>query len=246
MSPIVLALHGFLGRDDDWAEIAELLQPELQIIAPDLPGHGKAVNLPPSAYSMDAAADDLIRTLDERGISKASVAGYSMGGRLALHITIRHPNRVERLLTISASPGLKSEEERAARRELDLQRGTEIAEDLHGFLRRWYQAPLFNSMGEEVREALMAKRSENVGTELQKSLDGMGTGAQPSHWGHLHRIRIPAWAMAGAGDKKFVEIAKQMAERSSITSIVVPDAGHALLNERPKEVASLMRTLLPK
>lgn len=240
----ILLLHGFLGCGDDWAEIAEPLEPDFRVLTPDLPGHGGAVGLQPSAYTMDGAADDLIQSLDIKGIHKASVVGYSMGGRLALHLALRHPDRVERLILLSASPGLRTEKERAARRALDQQHADEIEADLEGFLERWYRMPLFGSLDESTRLALITKRSQNNPAELRKSLEGMGTGAQPSHWEHLHQIHVPAWAVAGADDAKFVEIANRIAETTSFNVVVVPDASHAVLNERPEYVASLLRNLL--
>ena len=240
----VMFLHGFLGCGDDWAEIAQHLEPDYRVLAPDLPGHGGAVGLPHSAYTMDGAADDLIQSLDIEDIHKASVVGYSMGGRLALHLALRHPNRVERLMLLSASPGLCTDEERAARRAEDQRRADEIEVDLEGFLERWYRMPLFGSLDESTREALIATRSQNNPAELRRSLEGMGTGAQPSHWQRLHQIRVPAWAVAGADDAKFVEIANRIAETPSFNAVVVPDASHALLNERPEYVASLLRNLL--
>lgn len=240
----ILLLHGFLGCGDDWAEIAEPLEPDFRVLTPDLPGHGGAVGLQPSAYTMDGAADDLIQSLDIKGIHKASVVGYSMGGRLALHLALRHPDRVERLILLSASPGLRTEKERAARRALDQQYADEIEADLEGFLERWYRMPLFGSLDESTRLALITKRSQNNPAELRKSLEGMGTGAQPSHWEHLHQIHVPAWAVAGADDAKFVEIANRIAETTSFNVVVVPDASHAVLNERPEYVASLLRNLL--
>ena len=129
------------------------------------------------------------------------------------------------------------------RRVLDQQRADEIEADLGGFVERWYRMPLFRLLDESTREALIAKRSQNNPAELRKSLEGMGAGVQLSHWEHLHQICVPAWAMAGARDAKFVEIAEHMVESSAFTSVIVPNAGHALINEQPRAVAALIRAL---
>src|SRR5690606_6250597 len=137
-SPAVLLLHGFLGRGADWDPVALRLARLFRPLVPDLPGHGRAVGLAEVAYTMDGAADALAATLDALGLERAAVAGYSMGGRLALHFALRHPERTAALVTVSASPGLRTEAERAARRALDAERATEIAADLPAFLDRWY------------------------------------------------------------------------------------------------------------
>ena len=242
--PALLLLHGFLGSGDDWDYIASQFEPDIRVLAPDLPGHGVAVDLQPSAYTMDGAADDLIQNLDHEGIHKTMAVGYSMGGRLALHLALRHPDRVDKLVMLSASPGLRTEDERARRRDLDCQRATEIKADLGGFLQRWYSMAPFELLDSHTREALIAKRSWNNPAELQKSLEGMGTGAQSSHWEHLHQIRFPARAVAGARDTKFVAIANEIAEATVFDAVIIPDVGHALLNEGPEHITFLLRELL--
>src|SRR5258707_12318176 len=72
-------------------------------IAPDLRGHG---NAPTSPATMDDCAADLVALWDELGIERSHVVGYSMGGRLALHVAVRLPERTRSLLTIGAHPGL--------------------------------------------------------------------------------------------------------------------------------------------
>jgi 2-succinyl-6-hydroxy-2,4-cyclohexadiene-1-carboxylate synthase len=193
---------------------------------------------------MDGAAEALLKILDNEGIRRADAVGYSMGGRLALHFALRHPDRVERLVLLSASPGLRTEEERMERRAQDEQRVDEIEDDLESFLPRWYRMPLFRSLDDATREALITERSQNNPAELRKSLEGMGTGAQPSHWEHLHQIRVPAWAIAGANDPKFVAIAQEMADVSLLDAIITPGVGHAIPAERPKVLAETLRGLL--
>ncbi len=239
-----MLLHGFLGRGDDWVDVANALETDFTVLTPDLPGHGDAVKRPDPEYTMDGAADRLAELLNSENIQTAAVIGYSMGGRLALHFALRHPDRFEKLILISASPGLRSEEERVARRSIDRQRATEIEDDLIGFLDSWYKMPLFQSLNDLERDALIAKRSQNKPAELRKSLEGMGLGAQPSHWEHLQDLRVPAWALAGGTDPKFVSIAQEMASVSQVEAVVIPNASHAVPSERPQMLAELLQGLL--
>jgi 2-succinyl-6-hydroxy-2,4-cyclohexadiene-1-carboxylate synthase len=242
--PPALLLHGFLGRGADWDPVALRLARRCRVLAPDLPGHGRALGLPDDAYTMDGAADALAATLDAGGAARAALVGYSMGGRLALHCALRHPGRVERLVLLSASPGLRTEEERAARRRLDAERAREIQRDLDGFLDHWYRMPLFATLSEAQRSRLVRERRGNAPAELARSLAGMGTGAPPGRWEHLPEIRVPAWAVAGSKDAKFVGLARAMAEEGPFEAVVVPAAGHALVEERPLALAQLLRRLL--
>ncbi|NNF56976.1 MAG: 2-succinyl-6-hydroxy-2,4-cyclohexadiene-1-carboxylate synthase [Rhodothermaceae bacterium] len=243
-APPVLLLHGFLGRGTDWDPVASQLAPTFRLWAPDLPGHGRATALPAEAYTMDGAAEALVATLDTAAVGRAAVVGYSMGGRLALHFALRHPARVARLILLSASPGLRSEAERAERRILDAERADSLVADLPAFLQGWYRMPLFETLTEDTRNRLIQERRHNDPTELGKSLTGMGTGAQPSHWEHLRRIRVPAWALVGSRDAKYVRIAEQMAEAGPFDVMTMPSLGHALIEEQPHALTQVLHRLL--
>ena len=242
MSFPLLALHGFMGTGADWQPVAERVAGP--VVAPDLPGHGTAVGLAEAAYTVDGAADRLVAELDRRQLDRVVVAGYSMGGRLALHLALRHPDRVAALGLVSASPGLPTASARAARRRLDAQRAEAIARDLPGFLDGWYRADLWGGLEETLRRQLVARRLRNAPAELARSLAGMGVGAQPWHGDRVREIGVPGIAAAGARDSKYVAIARELAARSTLRTVVVPDAGHALLAEAPAAVATLLSDLL--
>ena len=237
MSSPLLLLHGFLGRGADWDVVRAYLPPHWAVDAPDLPGHGTAVGLGEDAYSMDGAAARLRARLGE----PADVVGYSMGGRLALHLAVTHPEAVRRLVLVSASPGLRTEAEREARRALDAARAADLAADPAGFLDRWYRMPLFD-LPDSLRQRLTADRIAHVDpAEAGRSLAGMGTGAQPSHWDALHSLAAPTWAVVGERDAKFVGLARAMAEAGAVREVVLPDVAHGLLAERPEALAAVLR-----
>lgn len=237
----VLALHGFMGTGADWDPVAARGVGSVDVLAPDLPGHGAAVGLPDAAYTMDGAADRLVAVLDARGVDRVVVAGYSMGGRLALHLALRHPGRVAALVLVSASPGLATAEDRAARRALDADRARQIATDFPAFLDRWYRADIWGGLAADVRQRLVQRRLANSPDELGRSLAGMGTGAQPGHWDRLPELPGPAWALAGERDRKYVGVARAMDRRGAVRSVVVPHAGHALLTEAPDAVSDAIQ-----
>ena len=240
----LVALHGFLGRGADWAGVAELL-PGYRVLAPDLPGHGDALGLPGGAFSIEGTARAVLATLDAHHVEGAALVGYSMGGRLALFLALHAPRRFTHLVLESASPGLRSDEERAARRDLDAHRAAEIAENLPAFLDAWYRQPLFAATPPAVRARLARERAANRPLELARSLAGMGTGAQPSLWPALARLAVPTLALAGAEDARFAALAHELAALSGeITVHVVPGAGHTVHLDAPHAFAAAVRAFV--
>ena len=239
MSTPKVLLHGFLGRGADWDAVRAGLPAHWDVRTPDLPGHGDA--LAPPGFTMDAAADLALAGLGE----PADVVGYSMGGRLALHLAVTRPRAVRRVVVVSGSPGLGTEAERAARRAVDADRAAAILADFSAFVQAWYQMPLWHSLPDALRQSLTADRTaHNDPAGLAASLGGMGTGAQPSHWDALSGISAPVWAVAGALDPAFVGLARRMAEAGTVEALVVPGAGHFLPAEAPSALAALFTDLL--
>jgi 2-succinyl-6-hydroxy-2,4-cyclohexadiene-1-carboxylate synthase len=243
-SPTVVFLHGFMGSSADWREIMAVIGDHTFRIAVDLPGHGASIGLPPDAYTIEGATRAVIRTMDGLEVTRPIVAGYSMGGRLALYLALRYQERCARLFLESASPGLESAGERAARRVADESKAERLESgDFEAFLRHWYGQPLFASLAQDedlLYRTIEARRRNDPG-ELARSLRGMGTGSQPSMWGELEHLSVPTLAVAGGLDEKYAGISSRMASMNPrIESAVVPGAGHTVHAETPAEFISLL------
>lgn len=244
----ILLLHGFLGSGSDWEGIVAALGKEFCCIAVDLPGHGASLGLPPEDYTMEGAARALAGLLDGLDLGRATVAGYSMGGRLALYFALRYPERCAGLFLESASPGLKSVSERAARRRTDEEKAVRIESGNFGeFLGDWYRQRIFAPLArdEELLRRTIEARKRNDPEELTKSLRGMGTGSQPSLCDELANLRVPTLAVAGELDEKFVGIGRRMEAVSPAVGLaVVPGTGHNVHAEAPGTYLGLLRGFL--
>lgn len=244
----MLFLHGFMGSSADWSTVMEPLEGRYYCIAVDLPGHGASLGLSPAAYTIEGAAEALLGLLDRLGVERPMVVGYSMGGRLALYLALRHPDRLCGVFLESASPGLESSQERAARKAADENKAVRLeGGDFASFLRDWYRQPLFAPLARD--EGLLRRTIEvkldNDPAELAKSLRGMGAGSQPSLWGDLPGLRVPALAVAGELDEKFVGISHRMAFLApAMRVVVVADAGHNVHAEATGPYLSLLKDFL--
>ena len=246
--PTVLFLHGFMGSSADWKPVLTEIAPSYHSLAVDLPGHGASTAWPDNQWLMAATAQALAHVLDVHHIGACALVGYSMGGRLALYFALHFPDRCNRLLLESASPGLKTAAERAARHDQDEQRAVRLeTEHFDEFVRDWYGQALFSSLArhEGLVEQMIAARQRNDPQALARSLRGMGTGRQPSLWERLAALQVPTLAVAGALDTKYVDIARQMETASEQVQVsVVPEAGHNVHAEQPALFLDLLTSFL--
>ncbi len=218
--PPVLLLHGFTGHGGSWAEAGQTFAAAgFHVLAPDLPGHGSSPHpSEPTRYEMDRAAADLNSLLDESSSEAVHLAGYSMGGRLALFFALSHPERVRTLCLVSASAGIAPATKLAERRDSDDALADRIERDgIAAFVDYWESLPMWESqrwnLSQKQRRQLRTQRLRNRPDGLAKSLRGMGTGAQPVLLDELPSLVVPTLLIVGAEDEKFVAVNRQMAQR---------------------------------
>ena len=232
-----MLVHGFTQTARSWRPIADDLSRDHEIVGVDLPGHGDSGD---ERGDLWATADQVA---DAGGL--AVYVGYSLGGRVCLHVAIRHPEQVRGLILIGATGGLETSSARADRRASDERLAAGI--EAHGvdpFLDSWLAQPLFSRL--KVDDAALADRKRNTPAGLAASLRDAGTGTQEPLWDQLGSIRVPALVMAGEHDVKFRQAAARLCDvmRPYAQQSVVPGAGHAPHLEQPTATLGLMRQWL--
>ncbi len=245
-APTVVMLHGFTGSGDNWLPIAQHVN--TRAVMPDLLGHGFTASPSDAAhYAMEHASQDIAALIEAISPHTPVVlVGYSMGGRLALHIALTYPKLVRHLILESASPGLATAAEREARVKSDEALAAQIERDgIESFVSYWQALPLFASqrrLPESARQALHAQRLRNNPIGLANSLRGMGTGAQPSLWDRLGELAMPVTLLAGELDTKFVHINREMAAHIPQAELhVIAGAGHIIHLEQPGGYLHLLK-----
>jgi 2-succinyl-6-hydroxy-2,4-cyclohexadiene-1-carboxylate synthase len=235
VAPTLVLLHGFTQTRQSWRRVIAELGGRRRALAPDLPGHGNAAARPASF----AACTGYVRAL---GGERFALAGYSMGGRIALHATLALGDRLDRLVLIGASPGIADPAERAARGAADDALADRIeAIGVEAFAREWAELPLWQGQPERVRAAAYADRLRNTPSGLAAALRGLGTGVMEPLWDALPSLAVPVTLAVGERDERFRAIAERMADRLPRAEVVVvAGAGHAAQLEQPAAVAALL------
>lgn len=98
----MLVLHGLLGSSRNWLSTGRDLAKHFHVFALDARNHGKSPHEPEMNY--EVMMDDLLGWMDAQGLARAAVTGHSMGGKTAMLLACRHPERVERLVVVDIAP----------------------------------------------------------------------------------------------------------------------------------------------
>lgn len=226
-------LHGFTQTKHSAHRFRSILAGSFEVLTIDLPGHGDNAA---TTASLEETAD-LLAEMAPR--DPFVLGGYSLGGRVALHLALRHPERLAALVVLSATPGLADESARRARRARDealAHRVLDLGTD--AFLSEWLAQPMFASLPTDARERA-ARSTDAAG--LASSLRHAGTGTQDDLTSPLGGLEVPTLILAGSRDAKFVDEAARLHAATPASHVhLVADAGHAAHLEAPEAVASLV------
>jgi 2-succinyl-6-hydroxy-2,4-cyclohexadiene-1-carboxylate synthase len=253
---LLVLLHGFTGAPGSWAPVLQRLPAGRRTLTPTLLGHaqppaGGAATLLPATSSwhdeVERLAADIRRASPEPPVH---LAGYSLGGRVALGIAARHPALVDRLTLIGASPGIADPGEREARRRADEARARLLeTRGLGAFLDAWEAEPIFESqraLPAQVRARHRALRAAHDAEGLAASLRVLGQAAMPDLWPTLPALPMPVELVVGEADARLRQIAARMLAllptngRTEPRLIVVPGSGHDVGLERPDALAEIL------
>lgn len=245
--PVVVLLHG--GGIDSARLSWELLIPELaathRVFAPDLPGFGES-DKPDAPYSVDYYVRFLAEFLRALQIEKASLAGISMGGSVALGFTLEHPSCVEKLALID-SYGLQSG---APFHKLSylfvrlpginalswamLKSRSAVRASLKALLQR--PGSLTESLVDQAMEEVQRPNAGKAWQAFQKS-EMLWTGTRTTYMKRLKEITVPVLIVHGTKDTLVPQEASQEAHVRIPGSRLhwVDGAGHWPQRDHPKD-----------
>lgn len=242
-SPALLCLHGFMGTGFDWdafARAALNLDPNLRIIAPDLPGHGESP--PVSADPLETQIASLLKT---EMLDDVTLIGYSLGGRLGLQCVLSDPQMFPVFVGISTTAGLDIPSEREMRKISDSELANQMREitsesTFREFLSQWWNLPVFHSpvRNWDLKNSFIESRLKQNPQALADCLDQWGSGVLPSLWDKMEGYAGRCLFLAGSADEKYAQIARRLATTSSSSDLkIISATGHQILIEEPLEAA---------
>ena len=100
--PTLLLFHGLLGSSRNWHSVGSELGSRFHVICVDLRNHGSSPFRTPHSY--DGMIEDILELVEAEGIDLCHLLGHSMGGKLAMKISCRYPDKVDKLVVVDIAP----------------------------------------------------------------------------------------------------------------------------------------------
>jgi pimeloyl-ACP methyl ester carboxylesterase len=238
-SPLVL-IHGLADDHRLWRKALPDLALRHRVVLYDVRGHGQS-SLGEGDGTLSQLGDDLHRLLDEIGLESASVAGFSLGGTIAMRLAIDHPEQVDVLFAVATSSRVGS-----SAANWYAERALMAGPELRATIDRDTVDAYHISPG-ELEEGLAIRRqsTQNPGGYQNAALAMAGLRANPLD---PELVKITARTLVVCADldqhcppKAGEIIAAGIADS---TMEIITGSGHMLPAERPQEVASLLIAFL--
>lgn len=233
----VIFLHGFPFDHLLWEPMKKFLPGDNRFIFPDVRGFGKSL-AKKSDYLMEDMAKDIIQLLDAEGVRKAIIGGHSMGGYIALEILRQAPNRLDGIILVASHIYADTEEKQSERfntiEQIDFKSLIELLEGMPNKLSTDEIVQTYCKKMVEKSKAIGVKGALRAMAKRQSSENLWITAATPK------------LIIAGDNDQ-FIkpEIIEKMAINGrNVSKIIIKDAGHMLMREKPEATANALKDFI--
>ena len=243
--PSVVFIHGVLNDHSVWIlQTRYLAHHGWNVIAPDLPGHGRSAGDPPA--TVQAAAEFVIALLDALGVARAALVGHSFGSLIALEAAAQWPERVSQLAMVGTafpmrvSPALLENSLNAPQKAIDM-----VNQFSHATL-----APPPSVLGPGtwvpggsralMRRVLASNRDVNVFHRGFTACDSYADGETS-----MAKVQAPTLFILGRQDQMTPPRSAQSLVRAARQGRVVEvEAGHQMMSEAPDAVLDALNSFL--
>jgi len=233
---VLLLIHGNVTSSLSWERVMQALPAGVRAVAPDLRGCGDTAK-PDGDWSMLDLAEDAYEFTRALGLGICTVVGHSLGGSIALQLTVSHPEVVEGLVFINSAPA----------------EGLQLSEE------RYAQVAAMSQMPDMIRLALGAMMPTALKDEYYDRLIAESVAKSAGAWlrnGYALRdmnlvnearaVRVPALVLYGTKD---VLVPHSMAERlrdqiAKATLETMDEVGHSAPVEAPERLARRLMEFL--
>lgn len=237
-SPPILFLHGLLGSTEDFLPMIDVLKKDFYCIGVDLPGHGHSPLINP--LTIESTLRSLLEVMRYHNFYNGIIVGYSLGGRLAMLLEYYHSHLFDKVIILSAHPGLNKEEKQ--KRLITEKKWIALLEkDQSVFLEAWYNQPLFKTLD---LSSILKKRSTINKDAIIQTIQNLSLTKQRSLWNHLSKTSTPFLFLYGQHDEKYKELYKKLF--LTLKQKMIPLASHAIHLENPVDCTRAIKEISSK
>jgi 3-oxoadipate enol-lactonase len=220
--PVVL-IHAFANDGALWKPQIEVFAERFRIVAPDLRGFGGSPATDGKAVSMDLYADDVIELMDRLQIKRAVIGGISLGGYVALSLSLRFPERTCGLVLANTRAGADNPDWASFREALVSEiekQGAQAVVDNYG------DKPFRNDCPEDIKDYVRKMILRQSARGLASGTRGMAQ--RPDRLPALGTIRVPTLVISGTEDNYIASTEGETMHRAIAGSrfVDIPHGGH--------------------
>jgi len=238
-------LHGWALNGSVWDPVVDHLKQKYQVTTVDLPGHGKSPPPASGEYTVDSLAESVRLILEPNTV----LAGWSLGGLVAINIAAQYPELVKKLVLIASSPQFANTEswEHGVKKSVIDSFANDLTlkyrETIHRFL-------AIQTFGSEKAKPVIRELKEKVFANGEPHIDSLSKGLQIlkncNLWEVAKNIQCPTLIILGEKDTLIPKSSGQETQKviSGSELQIIKGAGHAPFISHPDEFLKNISTFI--
>ena len=238
-------LHGWALNLHVWDHITESLEQAYQVTRIDLPGHGKSAPINDGDFTLDSVAEIIAGTIEQ----DTMLAGWSLGGLVAIKLAQLHPQLIKKLVLVASSPQFASADSWSHGIKKTIIEGfaKDLKDNYRETIMRFIALQTFGSeQAKPVVRELRNKVFASGEPHLESLFQGLKILQNAKLWGEAREISCPTLILLGEKDTLIPEdsgIETQNAIPGSQLEII-KGAGHAPFLSHPREFNEIVNRFL--
>ncbi len=239
--PELVLVHGVGAQLESWDGVVERLRGRFRCVSYDLRGHGET-DKPPGPYSIDDFAADAAGLIDALGVARCHLAGFSLGGLIGQRFALDYPDRLDRLVLLSAIAGRTEEERARVAARLEVVESGAPGDHFEKSLTRWFTEGYLR----DHPDVIAAAKAQNQRNDPQAYAAAYRVLATAEMADELQNIDAPTLVATGEGDLGSTpRMSRLMHDRIAGSELhILADLRHSILAEAPDRVSALLSEFL--